>query len=89
MWEGVRGRAQPRLSKGRPYHPSLKLCGAVNVNAKKIVVAVTVVRLVLEVLVTAGVGSGKLLRKRGRAQRLPRNAKGGQSANAMGDPLHS
>ena len=32
--EGVRGRAQPRLSKvGLVVH----LCGAVNINAKKIV----------------------------------------------------
>ena len=33
----------------------IHLCGTVNVNAKKIVVVVTVVRLVLEVLVMAGV----------------------------------
>ena len=26
MWDGVRGRAQPRLSKGGPYHPPLWHC---------------------------------------------------------------
>ena len=53
-----------------------QLC--VNVNAKKIVVVVAVVRPVLEALAIAGVVVVATIKKRegvrGRAQRLPRNA---------------